>query len=246
MNVILLTGRGGSKSVPGKNVYPVLGRPLAFYPMTAAKRARKVDRICVSTDSPEIKRVARDLGVEIIDRPPELAQDDSELVDALTHAMAVIGGDIRYLITMHCNCVIHRDGLVDACITVMDEHPEADSCVTGFIDLSVHPYRTKRIDGDGYLHPWLEIPEGTSTNRQALAPCFVLDGAARVLRVDRCFPPRGQRPFTYLGRRILHVLNDSGGDVHSLDDIAAAERRLRRAGVADAPLGGAAPSGTTG
>ena len=42
MNVILLTGRGGSKSVPGKNVYPVLGRPLAFYPMTAAKRAREL------------------------------------------------------------------------------------------------------------------------------------------------------------------------------------------------------------
>ncbi len=237
MNVILLTGRGGSKSVLGKNVHPVLGRPLAFYPMAAAKSARRVDRICVSTDSPEIANVARILGIEVIDRPPEIAQDTSELVDALTHAMAVIGGGINYLITMHCNCAVHRDGLVDECITLMDEHPEADSCVTGFIDHSVHPYRTKRVDADGSLHPWLEIPEGTSTNRQSLGPCFVLDGAARVLRVARCFPPRGQRPFTYLGRRILHVLNARGGDVHSLDDIAEAERVLRRAGVPEAPSG---------
>lgn len=238
MNVILLTGRGGSKSVLGKNVHPVLGRPLVFYPMAAAKSARKVDRICVSTDSPEIMSVARHFGIEIIDRPPELAQDNSELVDALTHALAVIGGDVRYLITMHCNCAVHREGLVDECISLMDEHLEADSCVTGFIDHSVHPFRTKRIDGEGYLHPWLEIPEGTSTNRQALGPCFVLDGAARVLRVDRCFPPRGQRPFTYLGRRILHVPNARGGDVHSLDDIADAERVLRHSGVRDASTTG--------
>lgn len=236
MTVILLTGRGGSKSVPGKNVYPLLGRPLAFYPMMAAKQARKVDRVYVSTDSGEIKQVARDLRISIIDRPPELAQDDSELVDAITHAMSVIGGEIRYLITMHCNCAVHRPGLIDDCIILMDKHPEADSCVTGYIDQSVHPYRTKRIDADGYLQPWVEIPEGTSTNRQALGSCFILDGAARVMRVERCFPPRGQRPFTYLGQRTLYMLNDSGGDVHSLADLARAETYLRRAGFGEQRL----------
>ena len=94
----------------------------------------------------------------------------------------------------------------------------------------MHPFRTKRVDADGYLHPWLEMPADTSTNRQALSPCFILDGAVRVLRVARCFPPKGQRPFTYLGKKILHVLNASGGDIHDLDGIDAAERLLRRAG----------------
>jgi N-acylneuraminate cytidylyltransferase len=242
LNVVLLTGRGGSKSVTGKNVYPVLGRPLAYYPMLAATRARKVDRIYVSTDSPELKRLAEAMRIGVIDRPPELARDDSELVDAFTHAMSVIGEGIRYLVTMHCNCGVHREGLVDECITLMDQRPEADSCVTGFIEQSVHPYRTKRVDAEGYLHPWLDVPEGTPTNRQALASrCFVLDGAVRVLRVERCFPARGQRPFTYLGRRILHVLNHSGGDVHSLEDISRVERLLRRAGFTEAVPDGARP-----
>jgi hypothetical protein len=156
--------------------------------------------------------------------------------------MSVIGEGVRYLVTMHCNCGVHREGLVDECITLMDQRPEADSSVTGFIEQSVHPYRTKRVDAEGYLHPWLDMPEGTPANRQALAsPCFVLDGAVRVLRVERCFPACGQRPFTYLGRRILHVLNHSGGDVHSLDDISRVERFLRRAGFTEAVTDGARP-----
>ena len=61
-----------------------------------------------------------------------------------------------------------------------------------------------------------------------------VDGAVRVLRVARCFPPTGQRPFTYLGKKILHVLNESGGDIHDLEGVEAAERLLRKAGWTDA------------
>ncbi|MCZ6836756.1 MAG: hypothetical protein O7G85_13355 [Planctomycetota bacterium] len=211
MNIVLLTGRAGSKSIVDKNLHPVLGRPLAFYPMHAATLARKVDRIYISTDSPGLQALALELGIGIIDRPPELAGDDSELGDALVHALSSFDVEPTYLITMHCNCAVHREGLIDECIAMMETNPNADSCVTGGIEQSVHPFRTKRIDREGYLHPWLEMPEGTSTNRQALSLCFILDGAVRVLRVASCFPNTGQKPFTYLGRRILHVINDSGG-----------------------------------
>ena len=78
------------------------------------------------------------------------------------------------------------------------------------------------------------MPEGTSTNRQALSPCFILDGAVRVIRVARCFPPRGQRPFTYLGTRVLHRLNESGGDIHDHDDIVQAETLLKEMGWEEA------------
>ena len=53
MNVVLLTGRGGSKSIPGKNLHPILGRPLCFYPMKAALGAERVDAVYVSTDEGE-------------------------------------------------------------------------------------------------------------------------------------------------------------------------------------------------
>lgn len=229
-NIILLTGRGGSKSVPGKNVYPVLGRPLAFYPMNAAKKAKRADSIHVSTDCKEVIQVAAEMDINIIERPKEMSEDDSELITAIEHAIAEIGEDINYLITMHCNCGVHREGLIDEAIQVLDDYPEADSCVSGYIDHSVHPYRTKRIEQDGTLSPWLDIPEGTTTNRQGLAPCFILDGAVRVMRYKTCFPPRGQKPFTYLGREIRYLENSEGGDVHSMKDIATTEFLLKEMG----------------
>ena len=71
MNVVLLTGRRGSESIPGKNVVPVLGRPLVYYPIYAAGQARLVGATYVSTDCPKIKEVARAMDVQVIDRPTD-------------------------------------------------------------------------------------------------------------------------------------------------------------------------------
>ena len=163
--VIVLTGRAGSKSISGKNMYPVLGRPLAFYPMHAARQAKLVDAVYVTTDCPKISALACELGVSVIERPPAMAEDNSEVVDALIHAMDQIGGRIRYLITVHCNSPVHRRGLVDECIAQMNATAEADSCVTGYIDYSAHPFRTKKIAEGGFLETWLPVPAGTPINR---------------------------------------------------------------------------------
>jgi N-acylneuraminate cytidylyltransferase len=233
MNMVLLTGRGGSKSIPGKNVYPVLGRPLAYYPMMAALQSRLANAVFVSTNDPAIKSIAEDLGIEIIHRPDDLSRDDSELTDAILHALETVDLSPEVLVTMHCNCAVHRTGLVDECIERLLSSPDADSCVTGHIDRSVHPFRTKRVQPDGFLGTWMEVSKGTSTNRQALDGCFILDGACRAMRVSRCFPPEGQPPFTYLGNRILPLENISGGDVHGMEDIVLAEHLLREQGWRD-------------
>ncbi|MEE8594080.1 MAG: hypothetical protein V3T03_08135 [Candidatus Bipolaricaulota bacterium] len=230
MNVVLLTGRKGSESIPGKNVVPVLGRPLVYYPIHAAGQARLVSATYVSTDCPKIKEVARAMDVQVIDRPNELSRADSELVDALLHALDAIGDEIDILVSMHCNCALHRPGIVDECIDLLTSRPDADSCVSGYTDRSVHPFRTKQIGSDDYLHPWMEMPDDTSTNRHKLSACFILDGAVRAMRVDRCFPPEGQLPFTYLGNSILPIENLPGGDIHSPADIVLAEHWLRHLG----------------
>ncbi|HMK15999.1 MAG TPA: hypothetical protein VK450_03665, partial [Methanomicrobiales archaeon] len=85
MIAALLIGREGSVGFPGKNVHPVLGRPLVEYPLIAAKGSRNVDAVYVSTDSARIKEISRGRGARIIDRPPELCTAGALGEDAFVH-----------------------------------------------------------------------------------------------------------------------------------------------------------------
>ena len=90
MIVALMLGRGGSKGFPGKNTFPVLGRPMMSYPLMAALSAGQVDDVYVSTDSDEIREVALGYDAKIIDRPPELATKEALGEDAFVHGYRYI------------------------------------------------------------------------------------------------------------------------------------------------------------
>jgi len=79
--------RAGSKGVPGKNVRPLLGRPLIMYTIDEAKASQYIDRIVVSTDDEFAMQLALESGCDVILRPPELAQDNTPSLDALRHAV---------------------------------------------------------------------------------------------------------------------------------------------------------------
>ena len=60
----LLLGRKGSSGFPGKNLYPVLGNPLAFYPIMAALKSEAVDEVFISTDDEKLMALAKEIGVD--------------------------------------------------------------------------------------------------------------------------------------------------------------------------------------
>lgn len=85
--IVIVPARGGSKGLPGKNTRLFAGVPLIEHTLRAALAARSVDRVLVTTDDDEILRVARSVpGVEApIRRPPHLAEDTSNALDAYLH-----------------------------------------------------------------------------------------------------------------------------------------------------------------
>jgi N-acylneuraminate cytidylyltransferase/CMP-N,N'-diacetyllegionaminic acid synthase len=92
--VAVIPARGGSKGIKNKNIIPLLGRPLMYYMLQAARDSGIIDRIVVSTDSDKIKDVCFLYGVEVIDRPAELAQDDTPTEPVISHALRQL--DKRY------------------------------------------------------------------------------------------------------------------------------------------------------
>ena len=68
--------RGGSKGLPGKNIKPLLGKPLIAYSIELALDMPEIDRVIVSTDDEAIARVSREYGAQVpFERPAELAGD---------------------------------------------------------------------------------------------------------------------------------------------------------------------------
>ena len=80
--------RGGSKGLPGKNIMPLLGKPLIQYSIEVALKTIGIDKVFVSTDDADIAIVAQSNGAIVIERPVELAQDDSPEWQAWQHAIS--------------------------------------------------------------------------------------------------------------------------------------------------------------
>ena len=110
MIAAILIGRKGSKGFPGKNLYKVAGKPLAYYPMNAACGCRLIDKRYVSTDDIKLERLGLANSFEIIKRPPQLCSDKALGEDVFIHAYQFIKSrnktGIELLVLLMCNAPI--------------------------------------------------------------------------------------------------------------------------------------------
>ncbi len=103
--------RGGSKGIPGKNIKPLLGKPLIQYSIEIALQTSGINKVFVSTDDADIAKVSRSNGAIVIDRPIELAQDDSPEWQAWKHAISWVReqyGDFEEFISLPANKSIEK------------------------------------------------------------------------------------------------------------------------------------------
>lgn len=129
----VIPARGGSKSIPLKNIRPLNGIPLLAFTIQAAKRSAYLDRCVVSTDHAEIARVAREYGAEVIERPADLATDQAPTEWALLHALEVLVRDgyrPEFVVTLEPTSPLRSTELIDRCIAEAIRHPEMDCVMT--------------------------------------------------------------------------------------------------------------------
>lgn len=131
--IALIPARGGSKGVPKKNVKLLAGFPLIAYSIAAAKLSKKVDRVIVSTDCPEIAEIAKSFGADVpFLRPTELAQDFSPDIDAFKHACTWLrdnerGAEDAFWLQLRPTTPFRDPNLIDAAIDMLSQHPAATS-----------------------------------------------------------------------------------------------------------------------
>ena len=93
----IITARGGSKGIPGKNIKSLLGKPLISYTIEEAKKSGVFDRLILSTDSEEIAEVAKKYNCEVpFIRPVELAEDQVSHLPVIQHAVTWLKNKENY------------------------------------------------------------------------------------------------------------------------------------------------------
>ncbi len=183
--VALIPARGGSKGIPGKNINLMHGRPLIAHTIEAARAARKVHRVVVSTDSEEIAAAAMAAGAEVpFMRPAELAQDGSLAIDAYLDAVARLqaaGEKLADFCVLQPTSPLRLSLDIDEAITQFEKR-SADSVIS--VCEAPHPLAWfRRIDKDGVLRVH-ETGKQKPGNRQDEETMYVPNGAIFVLRTD--------------------------------------------------------------
>lgn len=130
MILALVPARGGSKGIPRKNLRPIAGKPLMVWSIEAAKQAKLVDAVAVSTEDIEIARVAREAGAEVIERPACLATDEASTLAVLQHAVEA-KPEYDTIVLLQATSPVREAGLIDRCIEQF-RAANADSLATGF------------------------------------------------------------------------------------------------------------------
>jgi len=187
----LIPARGGSKSIPHKNIRPLAGFPLIAYSIAAAKQAKLVTRIIVSTDDDEIAITARGFGAETpFLRPAEFAQDNTLDYPVFTHALNWLkdheGYQPEILVQLRPTSPIRPLECVDQAIQLLLEHPEADS-VRGVIPSGQNPFKMWQMTEQGRMTPLLSlpgVPEPFNAPRQVLPQTYWQTGHIDAIRLS--------------------------------------------------------------
>jgi YrbI family 3-deoxy-D-manno-octulosonate 8-phosphate phosphatase len=129
----VIPARGGSKGIIGKNLRIVGGKPLIAHTILAAKAARSVERVVVSTDDPAIAEVSQHYGAHIVWRPLELASDTASSEVALLHALEHLetqGYTPELLAFLQCTSPLTAPEDIDGTIELLLREA-ADSALSG-------------------------------------------------------------------------------------------------------------------
>jgi CMP-N,N'-diacetyllegionaminic acid synthase len=150
----VIPARGGSERIPRKNLVELLGKPLIYYTIKAAKDSKRVTRVIVSTDDDEILEVSKKFGAEVIMRPERLCRNAVSSAAAMTHAIECLR-ESEYepeIVTLLQPTSPLRDGKdIDSAVDMLLSHPDAKSLFS-VCRFEHPPFWAVEMD-DGYIRP---------------------------------------------------------------------------------------------
>ncbi len=218
----VIPARGGSKGLPGKNIRPLAGLPLIAHTIRCAHMCPELDRIVVSTDSPEIAEVARAHGGDApFLRPPEFATDSAPMLGVLQHALK----EMERLDARRYGSLLLLDPTspgrlpydVSRAVSALEGSHGADG-VVGVSQPEFNPYWHCVVEKDGYMAPLIPGARNYS-RRQDLPLVYRINATLYLWRRDFLLSAEG----SWMDGKLLLLEVPESRAIH-IDDIEEFER----------------------
>lgn len=177
--IAFIPARGGSKSIPRKNLAILGKKPLLQWTIEVAQQSNYIDAIYVSTDDEEIKNVSENLGVAVHWRSTKNSTDDALVANAVKEFLQQLKELPEYLVLLEPTAPFRTTQDIDACISKIKAE-RLDSVAT-YTEAALNPHRAWKLEGDTMVpfvnnaNPWLP--------RQKLPKAYQLNGAVYVVCV---------------------------------------------------------------
>jgi CMP-N-acetylneuraminic acid synthetase/spore coat polysaccharide biosynthesis predicted glycosyltransferase SpsG len=214
----IIPARGGSKSIPRKNIRLIGGVPLIAHAIRACQGSARITRALVSTEDEEIAVVARRFGIEVLRRPPELSSDEATLaqvVHQVTTELESAGETYDVVATVHPTSPLVRSETLDRAIGEFAD-PTVDTVVSVYD--STHLYW--KLGEGGWAKPLF----ANRVNRQFLPPLYSESGAIIASRRAAITPSER----IGCNVRLIVLSRDEAVDIDTYHDWWLAEHLLNR------------------
>ncbi len=183
----VITARGGSKSIPRKNIKELCGKPLIAYTIEAARGSKYLTRTILSTDDKEIAEISKKYGADApFMRPAEYAQDKSTSMEVAQHALGWLkenaDEEYDYLMILQPTSPLRTPEDIDECIQkAVDTNADSVMSMIELEDFSTK--KLKKIE-DGTILPYFEDEGKESSRRQDLCKMYKRNCAIYLTKTD--------------------------------------------------------------
>lgn len=208
----LITARGGSKRLPGKNSRKLGGKPLIVWSIDVAKGIPEICDILVSTDDPAIAALSREAGALVPWlRPDELATDTASSIDVVLHALdwyEADKGTVDGVLLLQPTSPFRTKKTVCRGIELFVTHGR--QAVVGISPTHAHPMWALKMEGD-YLVPYMP-EQGFGKRSQDLPPAYVVNGGFYLIS-----PAELRASKSFVGEKTLPLLMESPQESLDID-----------------------------
>lgn len=218
-NYAIIPARSGSKGIKNKNISSLNGYPLFAYSIAAAKQAKLIDRVIVSTDSEEYAELAKEYGAEIpFLRPKEISGDQATDLEFMQHAIEWFFENENqvpeYWVHLRPTCPLRQEGIIDDALRKIMNKPSATALLS--VDMPTNiltPYKWLLKDGDNLKSIFFDTIDEANRPRQSYPDAYIRTVIVDILKTE-----------TIVEQNSLYgkeVLSYESKNMYDIDDMSA-------------------------